>query len=69
MAATRKISDALTPDHLGAFINRELSWLQFAARVLALAEDETVPLLERYPDPGAENDLPQNCLKLRKIGQ
>ena len=27
--------------------NRELSWLDFDARVLALAEDERVPLLER----------------------
>jgi polyphosphate kinase len=29
------------------FINRELSWLEFDARVLALAEDPSLPLLER----------------------
>ncbi len=29
------------------FLNRELSWLDFNARVLAIAEDETIPLLER----------------------
>jgi polyphosphate kinase len=29
------------------FLNRELSWLDFNARVLALAEDERTPLLER----------------------
>ncbi len=29
------------------YLNRELSWLDFNARVLALAADETVPLLER----------------------
>lgn len=34
----------LTPDN---YINRELSNLQFQRRVLALAEDERVPLLER----------------------
>lgn len=30
-----------------AYINRELSWLEFNARVLALAEDPELPLLER----------------------
>jgi polyphosphate kinase len=29
------------------YINRELSWLQFNARVLAAAADETIPLFER----------------------
>ncbi len=29
------------------YLNRELSWLEFNARVLALAEDPTTPLLER----------------------
>src|SRR5205809_6872675 len=29
------------------FLNRELSWLEFNARVLCLAEDESIPLLDR----------------------
>jgi polyphosphate kinase len=35
------------PGSPGRFLNRHLSWLDFNARVLALAEDEQRPLLER----------------------
>ena len=40
-------SAPLTPEASEAYINRELSWLDFAQRVMALAQDGTVPLLER----------------------
>jgi polyphosphate kinase len=47
-------TDPATPAHAPAgddgpqrYRNRELSWLDFNERVLALAEDERVPLLER----------------------
>ncbi|MGE5829367.1 MAG: RNA degradosome polyphosphate kinase [Micromonosporaceae bacterium] len=44
-ARTLATADIALPD--GRFLNRELSWLDFNARVLTLAEDPTVPLLER----------------------
>lgn len=41
-----------TIDSPNAFINRELSWLSFARRVLALGEDPKLPLLERVKFAG-----------------
>ncbi len=42
----------VAPDSPEALINRELSWLSFARRVLALAEDPEQPLLERVKFAG-----------------
>ncbi len=39
--------DSSNPPEGARYLNRELSMLEFQARVLALAEDPTVPLLER----------------------
>ena len=45
-------TSAVMPEAGEAYINRELSWLQFAQRVMSLAEDRTVPLLERVKFAG-----------------
>nr|MBS1901995.1 RNA degradosome polyphosphate kinase [Actinomycetota bacterium] len=37
--------DSLLPEN--RYLDRELSWLAFNQRVLELAEDETLPVLER----------------------
>jgi len=42
----------LNVDAHDAYLNRELSWLAFARRVLEIAEDETQPLLERVKFAG-----------------
>ncbi|MGB9441233.1 MAG: polyphosphate kinase 1 [Desulfobacterales bacterium] len=44
--------DKLDTDSPNTLINRELSWLSFARRVLALAEDPELPLLERVKFAG-----------------
>jgi polyphosphate kinase len=44
--------DKLDTDSPNTLINRELSWLSFARRVLALAEDPGLPLLERVKFAG-----------------
>ena len=44
-AATAATLDNPLPED--RYLNRELSWLDFNARVLALAADTSLPLLER----------------------
>ena len=44
-AATPAAIDNPLPED--RYLNRELSWLDFNARVLALAADNSLPLLER----------------------
>ncbi len=39
------------------FLNRELSWLEFHSRVLALAQDSAYPLLERVNMLGIASDI------------
>src|SRR5205085_10511975 len=45
------VPDAEALEHLAGFENRfldrELSWLRFNVRLLEMAEDDTLPLLER----------------------
>jgi polyphosphate kinase len=52
MVSAKKEMVSITPESPEAFINREVSWLRFASRVLELAEDDQVPLLERVKFAG-----------------
>jgi len=45
-------AEKIDVDSPSTLINRELSWLSFARRVLALAEDQGLPLLERVKFAG-----------------
>ncbi len=47
MEAVTAPAEALALDSPELFVNREVSWLQFNERVLELAEDDGIPLLER----------------------
>src|SRR6059036_83157 len=44
---TARGAASLDLDDRSLYFNRELSWLQFNERVLELAEDRGIPLLER----------------------
>jgi polyphosphate kinase len=50
-ASAASAGEGAPPDRLSfgpaRFLNRELSWLEFAARLLELADDGSLPLLER----------------------
>jgi polyphosphate kinase len=52
VSKTSKKLEKIDVDSPSALINRELSWLSFARRVLALAEDPYLPLLERVKFAG-----------------
>ncbi len=51
-----------------AFHNRELSWLAFASRVIALTEDPLVPLLERVKFVGIAGMLHDEFFMKRVSG-
>jgi polyphosphate kinase len=53
---------------LGRFFNRELSWLEFGARLLTLADDETVPLFERVKFLGIFSDGLDEFFQVRVAG-
>jgi len=47
VSTTERVSAEPDLSASGLYFNRETSWLEFNARVLELAEDDSVPLLER----------------------
>ena len=47
MATSRRVVAPSVDEHAARYINRELSALDFYARILELAEDPSTPLLER----------------------
>ena len=57
--------DLKAPD---AYINRELSWLTFARRVLSLVENETLPLAERLKFAGIMGMLHDEFFMKRMSG-
>jgi polyphosphate kinase len=52
MKHTENNDNKIDIDSPDAYINRELSWLSFARRVLAMAQDPELPLLERVKFAG-----------------
>jgi polyphosphate kinase len=62
------IEVALSPDSPQAYLNRELSWLSFARRVLAMVEDTEVPLLERLKFAGIVGTLHDEFFMKRMSG-
>ncbi len=67
MLATEKTA-TITIQSPSAYLNRELSWLNFAKRVLALVEDSEVPLLERVKFAGIMGMLHDEFFMKRMSG-
>lgn len=61
------LDQAVTIGSAESYINRELSWLAFARRVLALAEDHDLPLLERIKFAGIMGML-YDEFSMKRIG-
>ncbi len=59
---------SIAPDSPEAYINRELSWLSFARRVLALVEDGELPILERIKFAGIMGTLHDEFFMKRMSG-
>jgi polyphosphate kinase len=67
MSDTKK-KHQITPNEPKAFLNRELSWLAFARRVLSLVEDEELQLLERVKFAGIMGMLHDEFFMKRMSG-
>jgi polyphosphate kinase len=59
---------AVSPDSPDGYLNRELSWLNFARRVLALVEDDELPILERVKFAGIMGMLHDEFFMKRMSG-
>jgi polyphosphate kinase len=68
MTEKKTPSQSITPDSPEAFLNRELSWLAFAGRVLALVEQNDLPLLERVKFAGIMGMLHDEFFMKRMSG-
>jgi polyphosphate kinase len=68
MTASKAKAKVISLDSPEAFFNRELSWLNFARRVLALVEDPHLPLLERVKFAGIMGMLHDEFFMKRASG-